>query len=214
VSPLARRLLERAQLLLEEVIARAIATDDAAAAGLHALEGRLIAVQLRQPELRFLLAPEGGRLHLLRATTRRPDVEVVSTPAGLFALLRARAAGEPVPPGSVELQGDLAVAQRFQKWIAGLDVDLEELLAGWTGDVPAHAALRGLRATGARLRNTGEAGLRAAVDYAVNEGDLLVGAAEVQEFLDAVDTLRERQERLAARVARLVSRPLPPADRG
>jgi ubiquinone biosynthesis protein UbiJ len=214
VNPVARHLLERARILVEELLARLIATDDVAADGLSALEGRLIAVHLRQPELHFCLAPEAGRLCLLAQAPRPPDVEVVTTPSGLVAMLRARAAGLPVPPGSVELKGDLAVAQRLQKWLGGLDVDFEELLAGWLGDVPAHAAVRGIRATGAGLRRAGEAGFRAAADYAVNEGDLLVGRAEMQEFLDAVDTLRERQERLAARLERLLSGRDLPAGRG
>lgn len=206
--------LEHARGLLEGILARLIATDDTALAGLAGLEGRLIAVQLRGPDVRFFLAPVAGRLHLLTAAERQPDVEVITTPAGLVAMARARAAGEPMPPGSVELKGDLAVAQRFQKWLAGLDVDFEELLAGWLGDVPAHTAMRGLQVGGRHLRATGAAGLQAVVDYAVNEGDLLVGMAEVREFLDAVDTLRERQDRLAARVARLTARLGLPPDRG
>lgn len=211
---LAGRALERARVLTEDLIARAIATDDAALEGLAALAGRIISVQIKGPDLRFLLAPTPGRLCLQGETNRVPDVDVITTPAGLVAMLRARAAGEPIPPGSIELKGDLAVAQRFQKWFAGLDVDFEELLAGWVGDVPAHTAMRGLHAGGAHLRATGEAGLRAAVDYAVNEGDLLVNMAEMQEFLDAVDALRERQDRLAARVARLASRLVLPPARG
>jgi ubiquinone biosynthesis accessory factor UbiJ len=206
VNGLAGQMLERARGLLETIIERALATDDQALAGLAPLEGRLIAVQVSGADLRFLLAVTDGRLRILGESTRLPDLEVKASPSGLLAVVRALAAGEPMPPGALEMRGDLAVAQRFQRWAAGLEIDAEELLAGWFGDAPAHTLMRAGRAAREGLLSRSEAGLQALADYAVHEGGVLVGAVEVREFLDEVDLLRERQERLNARVARLATR--------
>ncbi|HLU13818.1 MAG TPA: SCP2 domain-containing protein, partial [Arenimonas sp.] len=44
---------------------------------------------------------------------------------------------------------------------------------------------------------------RDAVDYLTEESRDLVGKAELSAFLDDVDAVRDRAERLAARIARL-----------
>ncbi len=104
--------------------------------------------------------------------------------------------------GQVEIEGDTALAQRFGDFMAGLEIDWEEQLSRLTGDYVAHAV-------GTRLRAAGRWGQGSLAtlgqdlkEYLQEEGRLLPTRYELDQFLAAVDRLRD------ARVERL-SQPFP-----
>jgi ubiquinone biosynthesis accessory factor UbiJ len=198
--------LLRARGFIEAVMARLIATDDAALAGLAALEGRIIGVHLTGLGARFFLRPVAGRLTLHTESTTPADVEITAAPSGLLQMALALRRGEPPPAGAVKISGDLAVAQRFQAWLGSLSIDFEELLSTWWGDLPARTVVRTATAIGTELKRGGDAWVRATSDYLQHEAELVPTRAEVAEYLDAVDALREQHDRLAQRIERLAER--------
>ena len=110
---------------------------------------------------------------------------------------------ESLAPGKVEIAGDAELARRLEKLASGFAPDFEEAFARTFGDVigvPLAKAVReGLahaRETASHLSQDGAAWLR-------DETGIAVAPGEVESFLDDVDTLRERTERLEARLARL-----------
>jgi len=110
---------------------------------------------------------------------------------------------ESLAPGKVEIAGDAELARRLEKLAGGFAPDFEEAFTRSFGDVlgvPLAKALReGLahaRETASHLTEDGAAWLR-------DETRLAVAPGEMESFLDDVDALRERTERLEARLARL-----------
>jgi len=55
-------------------------------------------------------------------------------------LTGAALSGEPLRRGTVEIRGDVEIAEKFQELLRLLTPDLEEELALLVGDVPAHRA--------------------------------------------------------------------------
>ena len=105
----------------------------------------------------------------------------------------------------VTIEGDAELAQDFQKLIRELDIDLEELISHYVGDIAAHQIGRGARA----LRGWGQdaaQSLRLDIqEYMVEESRVLAPSWRVTGFIEQTDVLRADVERLEQRVARIRS---------
>jgi len=106
-------------------------------------------------------------------------------------------------PGAVQIQGDAELARSYQQFFEQLNPDWEEAIAQRFGDVIGHrlsSAIKGLRQwlLQARADTAAMTG-----DYLREESGLLITALELDDFLEAVDEIRDDTERLAARIAHL-----------
>jgi ubiquinone biosynthesis protein UbiJ len=81
--------------------------------------------------------------------------------------------------------------------------DLEEEVAKWVGDVPAHALGEVVRGFGAWLARAGGALRMNTAEYLQEESRALPAPLEAQGFYSDVERLRDDVERLAARLALL-----------
>ncbi|MDN3516645.1 SCP2 sterol-binding domain-containing protein [Aquisalimonas lutea] len=180
---------------------RLIALDPDAGQRLAPLSGCRLRVRLTAPELtvdaRF--TPERLALSAPDDDNGEPDVTVTGRLDDLLAMLRdpEHAAGR------LRFDGDPAIAQRIQRFFRELDVDWEEGLARFLGDIPAHQVGRVIRGIGDWLRHSGDAARSSLVEYLTEERRDLPTRPELEAFLDDVDGLRADTDRLAARVARL-----------
>ena len=129
-----------------------------------------------------------------------------ATLPGLLAFLESAADIEKgLEPGKVEIAGDAELARRLEKIASGYRPDFEEAFTRVFGDVLGVKIAQGF-ATGLRFaRERGEALVRDGAEYLREESRDLIAPGEMDEFLDDVDALRERGERLEARIARLAA---------
>lgn len=137
--------------------------------------------------------------HVEVTSRKQTQLETVinATPASL-ALQAANAQ----PGGRIEIQGDATLAQRWQHYFAGLNPDWEQGFSGRLGPVFGYQLSQALKqwlaAAKSNTRNTGEM----LGEYLQEESRLLVTRTEMQHFLDDVDDVTERVERLQARLSR------------
>lgn len=170
---------------------------------LAALAGKVICLELcdgAEVVWRLYVMPTADTVHLAAAHDRA-DVVIAGTAAAFARRLFARA-GQPVA-GEWQISGDIELGQRFQRALAGLDIDVEEMLARALGDVPAHRIGNAARASFAWTRGAGETLARDVAEYLQEEAFILAKRARVATFLRAVDELRADAERLERRVRRL-----------
>jgi ubiquinone biosynthesis accessory factor UbiJ len=193
-----RKLAGRA---LETALNHALSLDPDTQAKLAALDGRSVQLQLRGVELALAITVEQGRLKVGPAP-ESSDLRVAATPGSLLSMLFRRS-DDGMAPGKVEIAGDAELARRLEKLASGFAPDFEEAFTRTFGDVigvpMAKAVREGLvhvRETASHLSQDGAAWLR-------DEARLALAPGEVEGFLDDVDALRERTERLEARLARL-----------
>ena len=196
-----RKLAGRA---LETALNHALSLDPDTKARLATLDGRSVQLQLRGIELALAITVEQGRLKVGPAP-ESSDLRVAATPGSLLSMLFRRG-DDGMAPGKVEIAGDAELARRLEKLASGFAPDVEEAFARTFGDVigvPLAKAVReGLahaQETASHLSQDGAAWLR-------DEAQIALAPGEVESFLDDVDALRERTERLEARLARLERR--------
>lgn len=194
--------------VLEVALNRVIALDPGTMAGLKDLECCRVQLHLRGPELALVIHVQGGRLKVEPPHgAADASLRLSTSPGG--ALGMALAGTGAAVPGKVEIAGDAELARRLEKLARGYAPDIEEVFAHRFGDVIGVPLARTLNAALSHVRESGQHFAEDAADWVREEARLAVPTAEMDDFLDAVDTLRERTERLEARLGRLAARRSP-----
>lgn len=193
-KPLAGRLLETA-------LNRALALDPETRAALVPLDGQRLQLHVESPPLALEVRVDGEALRVGPAQGEEPDLSVR---AGIGALLGQlpmfKASGTPV--GKVRISGDAELARRLQRLAEGFDPDWEQPFAETLGPVIGPQVAKAVRAGLREARVQAGAFAKAGAEFLTEESRDLVPKAEQQAFFDDVDAVRDRVERLAARLAR------------
>ena len=190
--------------LLESALNRALALDPDTAARVQALAGRALTVDFSNTPFKLRLVVDGERLRVGPAFEGTSALRVAATPGALLAMALRRG-DDGAAPGKVEIAGDADLARRLEKIANTFRPDVEEAFARAFGDTLGVPLAQGFANALAFARARGEALVRDTADYLRDETRDLVAPGEVEAFLDDVDALRERGERLEARVARLAA---------
>jgi ubiquinone biosynthesis protein UbiJ len=189
---------------------RLVALDPESRQAIGKLEGRRIGVHLKGPEIAFSIAARNGTLQIEPPPgaddASATDFEVRATPGSLLAMALGRD-GDARPAGKVEIAGDAELARQVQKLARDYRPDFEAAFASVFGEVAGTAIARALH-DAAKWAGEGARHFRDdTVDWLRDEARLTVPHAEMNAFLDEVDALRERTERLAARMRNLDGKP-------
>jgi ubiquinone biosynthesis protein UbiJ len=195
LKPLAGRLLETA-------LNRALVLDPETRAALAPLDGQRLQLHLESPPLAMELRVEGEALRVGPAQGEEPDLSVRAGIGALLGQLPFLKASGATPVGKVRISGDAELARQLQRLAEGFDPDWEQPFADALGPVIGPQVAKAVRAALREARVQGAAFAKASADYLTEESRDLVPKAEQQAFFDDVDALRDRVERLAARVAR------------
>lgn len=189
---------------LEAVLNRAVALDADTRSRLAALDGRAVSLTVAGTPLALRVQVEQDTLRVGPAFAGDSALRVTATPGSLLSLALRRGGGDPaIPPGKVEIAGDAELARRLEKLASGYRPDIEEAFTRVFGDVAGVALARALGAALQGLRERGQRLVEDTAEYLVEESRDLVAPDEMHAFLDDVDALRERAERLEARLRRL-----------
>lgn len=190
--------------LLESALNRAISLDADTAGRIRALDGRALTVDFSNTPFALRLAVDGERLRVGPAFEGASALRVAATPGALLAMALRRG-DDGAAPGKVEIAGDADLARRLEKIASGFAPDFEEAFARAFGDTLGVPLAQGFARALAFARERGEALVQDTADYLRDESRDAVAPGEMEAFLDDVDALRERGERLEARVARLAA---------
>jgi ubiquinone biosynthesis protein UbiJ len=186
---------------IESELNRCIGESTAARDLLARLAGTSFAVHVEGLGITAVLHSDGERLRV-GSTAEEATAALRAAPLDLLRLMNADGVSG-VKRTRAELSGDLEVAERYARMLKLARPDLEEEVAKWLGDLPAHAlgeAVRGARAWFARA---GAALRMNAAEYLQEESRSMPAPLEAQAFYSDVERLRDDVERAAARLARL-----------
>lgn len=166
------------------------------------LAGRSIAVEVIEFGQSLYLLPVADGMRFSCAGPESADVTIRGHVTALIGMLRRRPANGNTA-GQVEIKGDVHLAQHLQAIVRNMDIDWEEFLSQYLGDVAAHRIGR----FGRDLRDyLGQSLLTIGMDiseYLRFESRWLPARVEVDSFLQDVDRIRDDVERAQQRLARL-----------
>ena len=165
---------------IEAELNRCIGESTAAREQLARLDGTSFAVHVEGLGLTGVLHSDGEHVRLdSDATTATATLS--ATPLDLLRLLRADGVSG-VKRTRAALSGDLDVAERYARMLKLARPDLEEEVAKWLGDVPAHALGLVVREVGAWLARAGAALRMNTAEYLQEESRAMPAPLEAQAF--------------------------------
>jgi ubiquinone biosynthesis protein UbiJ len=167
---------------------------------LRELDGRAITLDFDNTPLAMRIAVDGDRLAIGPAFIGESALRVTAAPSALLKLALSRGRDDATTPGRVDISGDADLARRLERIARKFEPDFDEAFARTFGDVAGFQIAR------ATVRDGARAFAQDTAEYLSEEARTIVPKAEIDVFLDDVDTLRERTDRLDARVKRLVAR--------
>jgi len=131
------------------------------------------------------------------------DVTIKASVTTFLGIMLSSENSRAASAGAMEISGDVGLAQEFLSILKTLDIDWEELASQWIGDLPAHKLgnlFRTTRKFAKEIRQT--IGLDIS-EYLRYEKEILPEQEEIDEYISAVDVIRNDCERLKQRIIRL-----------
>lgn len=167
-----------------------------------ALQGKVIAFELADLDLTLYLFPHTEGLQVQYLYEGQADTTLQGNTLA-FINMSLGDATDSFFSGEVRIKGDLELGQKFNRVLKGLDLDWEEWLSNYTGDLVAFKAGSLVR----EFTSWGKGALKIleldAREYLQDEGDLTPRTTELNEFAEDISQLRNNTARLEARILRL-----------
>jgi ubiquinone biosynthesis protein UbiJ len=196
-------MLARLGGLLEAAINRAVSLDPDTQQRLAKLDGRRVGIELHPLNTALALTVDGDRLRVGPHWEQTRDLNLRASPASLLAFALRRGDDSVVPPGKVDISGDAELARQIEKILRDFRPDVEEAFTSIFGDVIGVPISRAFANAFAWARESANAAALNAVEFVRDDTHDAVSVPEAEQFFDDVDVLRERTDRLDARIKRL-----------
>ena len=178
-------------------------SDDNAMQKLQQLDGQIVAICVRDTSLVAYARACIDGIQLVHSHEGEVDVRVTGSTADFIAYARASKRGDSIGAGRIEISGDLATAQSVQALLSELQIDWEEILSRYIGDIGAHQAGRLVRAVTAWGTDAAVRLEQDIAEYLQIEARVLPTRRDAERLGRAVFILADDVDRLEARVRRI-----------
>jgi len=183
----------------EKMVNKVLSLDEEILSSLETLTGKVFEIDFLNTDIRIFILPSGEGITLASEYEGKADVAIKGRPSALLGMITA----EKIGAGDIEINGNVGLAQKFQSILKNIDVDWEEYLSHFVGDITAHNVGNFLRGVNRFAKATGTTIGLDISEYLRYEKEALLDKSELDEFIHTVDKLRNDVERLQKRVERL-----------
>lgn len=190
--------------LIENFLNHYIQLDPESHRHLELLHGKVIAIQSRHFNHQLYLIFRRKKIHINSHYEGNVDVTLKGTPFD-FLRLSSQSDSASVFASDIEITGDMEVAEKFKSLFAELEIDWEEQLSTYTGDIIAHQVGNFVRAFSAWAKQSMQSLQQNITEYVQEEIRLTPSPAEVQDFFSDIITLHHDVERIDKRLQRLMT---------
>lgn len=188
---------------ITNLINRALMLDEKNFKSLINLANKKIAFDIVGLNVKIILSITKEGLVRCKPDDELVDVTIKASVTTFLGIMLSRENSSAASAGAMEISGDVGLAQEFLSILKTLDIDWEELASQWIGDLPAHKLgnmFRTTRKFAKEIRQT--IGLDIS-EYLRYEKEILPEQEEIDEYISAVDVIRNDSERLKQRIIRL-----------
>ena len=162
------------------------------------LEGKILSIQIKNTSHFFNVIMISKELNL-HTNKENFDVQISGSLISFTNLLRDNSS-DALRDGSIGINGDVAVAQKFQKLFEMIKPDIEEELSHIVGDVMANNIVKFSKKTGDWMLNTRDILQENIKEYLQEEIKLMPSKYEFNFFSKEVSKIRDDIERLEKKI--------------
>lgn len=188
----------------EKMINTALQYDPATRLGFARLEGKILAVQITAPAINLFVMPMDDELRLMGNWDGDVDTRISGSLIALAQLAQTEVHN--LKDSGVTVMGDLALLADYQRLLKNLDIDWEDMLSQFTGDIIGHQTAQLIRAKMGWVKDRATSARRLTKEFLTEELKTLPGKPELEDFYRQVDDLRLAVDRAAARVEKVINK--------
>ncbi|WP_407662343.1 ubiquinone biosynthesis accessory factor UbiJ [Muribacter muris] len=170
---------------------------------LRKLDGKILHISLKQPNLPFFILFSPTRTDWLSQYDGEPDCTVQLEATALPKLADKARLSELINQKTVQLTGDLQVLQHFSMLLDELEKQPAELLSHIIGDVPAQISTDLVGKIWGKIHSQFRQDSQHLIENLMVERPVLVHRLEAQDFYDQIDELARQAVRLEQKFATL-----------
>ena len=189
---------------VEKMLNAALRYDPATRIGLAQLEGKILAVQITAPALNVFIMPMDDELRLMGNWDGDVDTRISGSLLALAQLSQTEIHN--LKNSGVTVMGDLSLLAELQRLMKNLDIDWEEILSQFTGDIIGHQTAQVIRAKFGWMKDRAKSAQRLTSEFLTEELQTLPSKLELADFYQQVDDVRLAVDRVAARVEAIINR--------
>lgn len=188
---------------IEAVINKALSLDETSQQKLHAIDGKCIAITMNNLNIVFYVLCTAHGLYLQHRFEGDPDTALQGSVSSYIKLLTAQDKTLAILTSDIEISGDHAVAQALQSLFIDLNIDWEAQLSLITGGIVAHELSSITTSVSTWLKNTAIHFARDMQEFLDEEAPFTTPRGKVDVYLNELDNLKLRMDRLDAHLAAL-----------
>ncbi len=189
---------------LEAALSHFIRLDPDAELFLEPLSGKVIQLDLLNPDITVFLCPTAEGIQILENYQAIPDTRLQGSVMDFASMGLRHRPMDSLFAGEITVSGDVNTGRDFQNLFDRLEIDWEEQISQLTGDVVGHQIGRLIRSTKSWSRESAHSLRLNLTEYLQEERRDLPTRIETHHFISAVDNIRTDSDRLEARVQRLL----------
>ncbi len=164
------------------------------------MEGKVIEIKFKGLNESLFLFPGMDGIMVMSDFDAQADTTLCGTPIALARLSLSENAAAVLILGEVTISGDTRLGRQFKKILSQLDIDWEEQLSRYTGDLVAHQVGNVVRDFSKWFSRSKDSMFMDVGEYLQEESHLTPARAEIDRFTNQVDSLRSATDRLQARI--------------
>jgi ubiquinone biosynthesis protein UbiJ len=188
---------------METALNQYLSLDEDISLFLTPIPGKVIAINILPFNETIYLCPTPDNIQLLEKHTSEVDATISGTLSALGLMGLSSMPMRSIFSGEVKIEGDTHVAHKFQQLFEKLDIDLEEKLSQFTGDIIAHKVGNLFRSGQSWTEESIETFKLNSKEFLQEETRNLPAAPEAEIFYHQVDEIRADLDRLSARIQQL-----------
>ncbi len=191
-------------LFLESSVNKILATDSATLSALEKLSGKVFEFKITDAPIHLYLFPHASGIELQRSFENPSDTCLTGSIAQFRLLATAQDKSSQLFGNGVMISGDTQLANKLQRIMANALIDWEGLIASYSSDLIAHQIFNFGKSAAKQTALTKESLSLNIGEYLQEEIQTLPPRAQVDGFVDDIDQLTQRVDRLEARISLLI----------
>jgi ubiquinone biosynthesis accessory factor UbiJ len=186
----------------EKLINKALVYDPGTRIGLQKLQGQILAVHITTPNVQFFVTPDDEGLRLMAQWEGDVDTRISGS---LLALTKIASQDiHNLKDSGVNVMGKTSLLADLQQLLKNVDIDWEEILTQFLGDIVGHQAAQLIRGKLDWASARANSGQRLTREFLTEELKTIPGKNELNDFYHQVDDLRLAVDRAAARAEKIL----------
>lgn len=185
---------------IQSALNRYLALDPESNARLHALNNTFVTVELQGIPFIFQLQFMDARIHIVTDDFNPPNTTIKGKPISLLHMSFTKENRKRFFEEGVVIEGDINLGMQVIRLFDELEIDWEEHVSAYIGDIPAHEINRVFQRIKQFGKRLNDSFIQSTNEYIHEEKPIFPAREALNDFFQDIDTLRMDTDRLEARI--------------